>query len=206
MAGNQQDVMGGIAEKLPAVERAVERARGLGEEQRAALELLAMGKSVTDVAKEVGLSRTTVYRWLKDDPAFRAAHNQWQDEIEQTGRSRLLTLTGKAAAAIDRALEKGDPKTALQLLKGLGMLKTPTPQLLEEEELRKRMELDRRERQLKLEAEGRRMESDEAVARMMDEEFHKLAANGPDEVEASPSKNGGVKKVVRRTEIKPLAG
>jgi hypothetical protein len=54
------------------------------------------------------------------DPEFQAAFNQWQDHLEQNCRARLLTMTGKAANAVEKAVEGGDAKTALQLLKGMG--------------------------------------------------------------------------------------
>ncbi len=43
--------------------------------------------------------------------------------MRESSRSRLLMLTDKATEAVEKALESGDAKTAMQLLKAMGMLK-----------------------------------------------------------------------------------
>jgi hypothetical protein len=67
-------------------------------------------------------SRGTIYHWLKHDAIFRAVFNQWQDEMQQSCRSRLMMMTDKAATALERSLEAGDARSALQLLKGMGLI------------------------------------------------------------------------------------
>jgi DNA-binding CsgD family transcriptional regulator len=120
---------------------------GLPANKREVLEMLVQGRSVTETAQSTGVGRRTVYNWLKDDPAFAALYNQWHEEMKETCRSRLLMLGGKAAGAIEKALEAGDAKTALQLLKGIGLL-TPTPEKpTDAEEVRKDAELERKNRQ-----------------------------------------------------------
>jgi hypothetical protein len=140
---NQDGVSGTLAEagrNRPMVGR-------LGPEQRKALELLAQGRSVSEAAEKTGVARQTVHRWLKNDPAFAALYNQWHAEMKESCRSQLLMLGSKATAALAKALEAGDAKTALQLLKGIGLL-TPTPEKpTEEEEVRKDAELERKRRQ-----------------------------------------------------------
>jgi hypothetical protein len=70
--------------------------------QRAALDHLARGKSVAEAAKAAGLNRGTVYRWLKEDPAFQAAYNRWLDELEEGSRTQLLTMIFDAARFASR--------------------------------------------------------------------------------------------------------
>ena len=138
-----------VTEAKPATER-------LASEQVTALAQLASGKTVGEAAQSSGVSRATVYRWLKCDAVFRTAFNQWQDELTQGCRSRLLTLTDKAASAIEKSLEKGDAKTALQLLKGLGLLTPAQFGPTEVEEVKKTMEIEHKNRQIALvRAEGR---------------------------------------------------
>jgi len=141
---------GAEATGLVAVER-------LHVNQRAVLELLMAGKSVAETARVAGVSRGTVYKWLKDDAAFRAAHNQWLDEMEQVGRTRMVMLTEKAVEAVKRALEAGDGRLGMRLLEKLGVAREEKGLLLEEGEVAKRMQLDRRKRELAMEAEERRL-------------------------------------------------
>src|ERR1700722_11223236 len=68
----------------------------LGREQQAVLELLLEGKSVAETARLAAIGRTTIYRWMKSDPAFMAAYNRWHDEMNESCRSRLLMLTDSA--------------------------------------------------------------------------------------------------------------
>jgi len=91
-----------------------------------------------------------VFRWLKNDPVFQAAHNQWHDQIRSSCQSRLLSLTGKAADALEKALDAGDARSALQLLKWMGMIKERVVGPTEPEEVRKKSEIDREERRIAL--------------------------------------------------------
>jgi hypothetical protein len=117
--------------------------------QRTALELLLEGKSVAETARSAGVARATVFRWLKDDPAFKAAYNLWHEEMEESCRSRLLMLTDKAAGALEKALEAGDAKAALQLLKGLGLIKPSGPRITDVEELKARQRIENKRRKAK---------------------------------------------------------
>jgi uncharacterized protein YkwD len=103
--------------------------------------MLISGESVAQTARAVGLSRSTLFRWLKSDPDFQAAYNQWQTDLEQSCRSRLLTLTDKAAGAVEQALEAGDARTALQLLKGMGLITPPPARPTEASEIRREADL-----------------------------------------------------------------
>lgn len=82
----------------------------LAADQQNAMELLVMGKTIAETARSAGVSRTTIYHWLRNDPVFQAAYNQWHDQLEEGCRSRLLTLTDKATDAIEKALENGDAR------------------------------------------------------------------------------------------------
>jgi AcrR family transcriptional regulator len=132
--------------------------------RRAALELILGGKSIAETARAAGVSRTTVYSWLRNDPVFRAAYNQWHEEMEQSARSRLLMLTDQATEAVRGALEGGDAKTAMQLLKGLGILSQSPPRLTEAQEVKEQEELETKRRQVQRECETRRLDTDKAAA------------------------------------------
>jgi transposase-like protein len=84
-----------------------ELARGLGATQRAVLELLRSGETVSGTAKSAGVSRRTIHRWIRSDAAFGAAYNEWHEEVEEGCRSRLAMLAHEATMALEKALKKG---------------------------------------------------------------------------------------------------
>jgi hypothetical protein len=70
----------------------------------AALDALLSGKSVTAAATAAGVSRQTVHRWLRTDPAVIAAWNAGRLELLQVTRGRLLRLGEKAVSVIEETL------------------------------------------------------------------------------------------------------
>jgi hypothetical protein len=90
--------------------------------QERALAALLTGKTVTAAADDAQVDRTTVHRWLKDDFVFQAALNRGRRDLYEALRVRLMTLADKAVECLERSLAEGDGKTALEVLKGLGML------------------------------------------------------------------------------------
>jgi transposase-like protein len=122
----------------------------LAKEQQAVLEGLVMGKSVTEVAQAAGVGRTTIYRWLKNDPAFRAAYNQWHEQMQENTRSRLLMMLDKATGALEKALEAGNSQAALELLRGMGALKQRAVGPTDAEEIRRRGDVEKRRTNLEL--------------------------------------------------------
>ena len=81
----------------------------------------------------------------------------------------------KWAAAVERALEEGDAKTAMELLKQLGIIKPRGERLTEAADVKKRAELDALKLKIGMEEEGRRLRSNAKIARgadrMMEEAF-----------------------------------
>lgn len=114
--------------------------------QREAVRLLAVGSSVAGAAQALGLSRMTLYRWMKEDAAFRAAYNAWQREMITSVRSRLLQLTEDAFNTVATAVRGGDRRCSLAVLNAHGLLSPATPGVDEVETLRRLMDLERRER------------------------------------------------------------
>ena len=113
-----------------------------------------------------GVGRATVFRWLKNDPVFRAALNQWHDQIKSGCQSRLLSLTDKATDAVEKALDAGDARTALQLLKGMGMIKERAVGPTDPEEIRKRNEIEREERRIALKRDRAKLSMADMEAEM----------------------------------------
>ena len=115
-----------------------------------ALENLMTGHSMSAAARGAGVGRTTLYRWLKEDPAFRAAHNAWQKDTVAAARSSILALTEPAIRAVAAALESGDAKTGLKLLSSLGMLTPPTPGSTEPADVQKELHIERKRKETDL--------------------------------------------------------
>jgi transposase-like protein len=67
------------------------KAPTLDERRQLALRLLVLGKSVARVAKELELSRQTIYRW-REDPAFEAELKRLRDQAWGEVVARLKGL------------------------------------------------------------------------------------------------------------------
>ena len=68
----------------------------------------------------------TVYRWQRQNPQYIAALNAWQQQTTDSARNRLLAMADKAVVAVHSALLSCDARTAMSLLKNLGILQPPT--------------------------------------------------------------------------------
>ena len=88
-------------------------------------ELLA-GRTITDAATAAGVDRVTVHRWLREDFAFQAAWNRDRRELHRTAYDRLERLAAKAVGCLEKAIDSGDAKAALAIVKGMGIL-APSP-------------------------------------------------------------------------------
>lgn len=92
--------------------------------QRRALEGLALGHRVTQVARDVGVSRDTIYRWLKQ-PEFVAELRRLGDAaLERTQRS-LAALSEDAATTLADGMLKDQPIQAR--LRAAGMVLQHAP-------------------------------------------------------------------------------
>lgn len=116
MAEEKNDVTKG-SKMLHIIER---NEQGLTLRQRQAVELLALGKSKTEVAAAVGVSRQQLHRWDKN-VYFRSAVSMTHAELWKENRERLRGLAGKAVAVIENEIDGGNLKAAVELLKIIGM-------------------------------------------------------------------------------------
>ena len=112
----------------------------LDPQQVAALGCLLTGNTVTEAARSSGVSRETVHRWLREDFEFQAAYNRGRFELMQAIGTHLLATAHRAAANVAKAIEEGDLRASLAVLRGLGSLAgkgpvcgTDDPQVLREE-------------------------------------------------------------------------
>ncbi len=91
----------------------------LSRAQATAVEALLAGKTITAAAAAAGVDRATVHRWRKDDFAFQAELNSGRRELRSAAFGNLERLAAKAADCLEKALDQGDVKAALEVLKRL---------------------------------------------------------------------------------------
>ncbi|HSZ55243.1 MAG TPA: hypothetical protein VK797_06250 [Tepidisphaeraceae bacterium] len=96
----------------------------LSPPQQAALGALAGGQTFSSAAESAGVSRMTLWRWLRSDPAFAEAYQQWKLELRETAEAQLLRVGEQAVAAVARAAEAGDAKIGLAILREMGILRS----------------------------------------------------------------------------------
>jgi hypothetical protein len=152
----------GAVGTFAAVSELEAMALALSPGQRKAIELLTSGHTVVEAATAAGVGRATLYRWLKGDAQFVAAYNAWQADAIATARARLLAMTDLAVATVGKAMSRGDAKTAVAVLKAMGVMKRPNVGPVEVEEVKRVQDLEERKRALERAREKARVEEMEA--------------------------------------------
>jgi len=128
------------------------RKEQLSEKQLMAIDLILSGKVDREVAEAVGVSRSTISDWRNGNYLFQAELNKRRREIQEAGRERLRRIRNKALDTVEKAIEEGDVKTALEILRLTGIekedLKAVGP---EDPEVLRKAEEEQREWSRKLE-------------------------------------------------------
>lgn len=93
----------------------------LSIEQLNAIDLLVMGKCDREVAEAVGVSRQTVTGWRLYNPYFQAELNRRRKEIWGAAVDRFRSLLLKSLDTVERALDEGDARTAVEILRMAGL-------------------------------------------------------------------------------------
>jgi len=132
------------------------QAFSLSPKQSRVLESLLSGETVTASAESGGVVRETVHRWLKQDWRFQAALNRGTREPVEAIQARLIATAKTSASNISEAVEQGDVKASLAILKGIGALSGHLPTAGSEDPtvLREEAELSDREEQTSLMMRG----------------------------------------------------
>ena len=104
-------------------QKAEENKKTLKSSQTSAIDLLASGKSVSDVAVEIGVTRQTIHNWQAKDRDFQDELGHKLAELKQSQSQRTAEIVEKAFAAIESLLDSEDEKVKLkaatEVLKGL---------------------------------------------------------------------------------------
>src|SRR2546422_3751766 len=94
----------------------------LSPQQETAVDLLASGKTVTDTAKAIEVTRQTVSEWLNHHPGFEAALNRRRQELWTGMTDALRGLLPKALEVLKCELEGEQPlPAAVHVLKACGL-------------------------------------------------------------------------------------
>jgi hypothetical protein len=101
----------------------------LSPQQETAVALLASGKTITDAALAIDVTRQTVSEWLNHHPGFQAALNSRRQELWHGMTDTLRGLLPKALDVLARELEGETPlSAAVHVLKACGMYGMVPPQ------------------------------------------------------------------------------
>jgi transposase-like protein len=100
----------------------------LTPQQELAINLLAIGKTITEAANEIGVTRQTVSEWRNRNPVFEAALNERREELWSAISDRLRALLPKSLSVLEQAVERGDLRAAIAILRAAGLHGLPAPQ------------------------------------------------------------------------------
>jgi hypothetical protein len=100
----------------------------LSPQQETAVDLLASGKTVTDTAEAIEVTRQTVSEWLNHHPGFEAALNSRRRELWNGMTDTLRGLLPTALEVLKCELESETPlPAAVHVLKACGLYGVPAP-------------------------------------------------------------------------------
>jgi hypothetical protein len=123
--------------------------KDLSPAQVRALGLLLAGLGVSEIAREVGVHRVTLHKWMKRHAGFSAAYNQWHEHMRDTAGSRLMMMADKAADALEKAFEAGDGRLAMRYFEKMGLVNRSKAGPTDVELIQKSRELARKKKVLK---------------------------------------------------------
>jgi hypothetical protein len=92
--------------------------------QLMAIQALARGQTVTQSATAAGVDRTTVHRWLRDDPEFIAELNLTHLETADGIRGEIRALASDAVKAVRELVTSPLSPPAVRLKAALAILET----------------------------------------------------------------------------------
>jgi hypothetical protein len=95
---------------------------GLTVIQSEVLSALLSGETIKAAAELADVDRSTVHRWLRDDWHFQAARNRGIEAIQSATITGLQALAQSALEVVQESIRDGDQQTAINVLKGLGLL------------------------------------------------------------------------------------
>ena len=89
----------------------------MNEKKKRALEGIIKGESITSIAKEIGVNRSTIYHWLNNDPDFIAT----KEELENKLVDELYTIS--MLEVKDALLNSSNDYYKVQIFQSLAKIK-----------------------------------------------------------------------------------
>jgi hypothetical protein len=91
----------------------------LSPEQENVIDLLILGKPDREVAEVVGVTRETIWKWRNVHLVFIAELNRRRKELWLEAHERIGALMGKAIEVLEQAVQGGDVRAAVEVLKAV---------------------------------------------------------------------------------------
>jgi hypothetical protein len=136
-------------DQAPAFSAEEAAAMALSPIQRLALEKMVTGYTLVASATAAGVTRSTLYRWLKNDSKFQAAYNAWQQDAVTSAKTRVMAMADDAVATVARAV-KSDARLAFGVLKTVGILDRAAVGSTDSEEIDTQRQVEEQRAQEKL--------------------------------------------------------
>ena len=95
----------------------------LNDKQLQAIDLILIGNTDDQVAKYVGVNRSTVNQWKNHNPYFKTELNKRRKEIWETTLDKRRHLTLKALDTAEMLIEQGNERIILEFIKMAGLNK-----------------------------------------------------------------------------------
>ena len=100
----------------------------LSSRQTIALPILAIAPNMTEAAREAAISRSTLYRWLKDD-CFRKELQRLTAETADLTRQELQSLTSQSSQVLSDLMQDPDPTVRLRAARAVAALGVQTAEV-----------------------------------------------------------------------------
>ena len=98
----------------------------LSVKQCQAAYLLTQGVSVTDIAAHLEVDPSTIHRWKRCTPSFRATLSEFKQQVLDAAQSQLIASTIQVANNIADEIKRGNAAISLKVLEKIGVLALPT--------------------------------------------------------------------------------
>jgi hypothetical protein len=92
----------------------------LSAQQDVAIDLMIAGFTDDEIAKQLKVSRQTVWNWRNRDPHFQAEKKRRTADSFEPMRFRLVTVLIKAIRLMERAIDAGDVEAAQVMMRQAG--------------------------------------------------------------------------------------
>lgn len=80
------------------------------QKQRKAIDLLATGQDIVAAAKAIDVHRTTIYRWMRENPDFKMELYKERSNVHQLKLSRVLDKVDGSFAILWQIITSTDSK------------------------------------------------------------------------------------------------